>query len=841
MGRLDCGLIVILGLASCVGGQEAAAEVSPDGSVHAVVPMGCRRREQDAALAAVREWTRVCNASAHAALGESFAATVGVVGNPFDQIAPIDIALKHAEILNCEAAEAAGGPRCGLGARVEIFVYVLLSAHRLSAVGACCAAVREGADPRAAAAHALDELLARCDALTAELARLADAGASAGGHHGDDAVVQSVPQMLQLVQASRQASVIDASASLFARACEPLESRALLDRRALAIGATRACVAPRGGAAAGPTEAGAAACAYASAYASEVLAGWPAHGPLPPPAQRVELACEVWASLLTSSLTPAELRAAADGASVPALDRAGLLWRLDELIATRVLRMDGAHYAHIRLTRALEAAPDAERPRLRALHGEVRAMLASSPFARKLAEESAASNAREGARPELALFARCALALARNVSTRADFRIYVATDNSVAGEALVSLLGGHGVLNGAVRSRIDGHAELLGDAAQTADALVDLAILSRAKAMVGTHLSTFSMLAAGMGAAGAHAVGFPTRHGECALVASPLASWVPSAFASAQARELYSFGIEQLRALPCADEPGFARALLAVGGDGVLRPGADAPELVPPGSAAWDELLAHALATAADDADAADAARTAAERREVASVRRLIAAHEARVRCLAPDAAGCADCPVRLLLGRAYAFNVANRATSYLAYALMALATDRVLVVDGGWLPGLQLGGGVRLDALEPRLRARALAVAGGEMSRQVRNWHASESGFCGELVPDACDDDAVEICAAHAQGAPNAMHAVANRRLRGWYEAHVGYGGAGLRELMRWLFKPSDDVAARAAQVEAALCGAARGCEVAVHLRRGTLEVNFFFPRVDHSSVLSQ
>jgi hypothetical protein len=227
-------------------------------------------------------------------------------------------------------------------------------------------------------------------------------------------------------------------------------------------------------------------------------------------------------------------------------------------------------------------------------------------------------------------------------------------------------------------------AELIGDAAQTADALVDLAILScaRALASVGTQLSTFSDAGRwdGRGARARDGVFDAARRGRAPELAARLEG-AERLCERGGARALSSFGHEQLRALPCAAERGCARALLAVGGDGNARTGADGLALAFAGSAGGDELLAHALATAAADggrgdaagadadadAAAADAdadsdtiaARTAADRREVASVRRRIGAHEVRVRGrrAQPAAKLCAPAlPARLLLGRSYAF-----------------------------------------------------------------------------------------------------------------------------------------------------------------------------------------
>jgi citrate synthase len=62
-----CILLLLGALASRAGGQEATVAVAVDGAVQATrAAVHCRRREQRAALVAVREWARACNASAHA-------------------------------------------------------------------------------------------------------------------------------------------------------------------------------------------------------------------------------------------------------------------------------------------------------------------------------------------------------------------------------------------------------------------------------------------------------------------------------------------------------------------------------------------------------------------------------------------------------------------------------------------------------------------------------------------------------------------------------------------------------------------------------------------------------
>ena len=134
------------------------------------------------------------------------------------------------------------------------------------------------------------------------------------------------------------------------------------------------------------------------------------------------------------------------------------------------------------------------------------------------------------------------------------------------------------------------------------------------------------------------------------------------------------------------------------------------------------------------------------------------------------------------------------------------------------------------MHTLPDALRASVLRALNGT-SRARTNWIETEPGFCGPLLPAQCEGDA-PVCAMPVElGAPHVLQLAANPQTREWYAQHIGYAGAGLRELMRWLFRPSADLEAEAERTELELCGAVRGCDIAMHVRRGRMRSDFFFP----------
>lgn len=566
-------------------------------------------------------------------------------------------------------------------------------------------------------------------------------------------------------------------------------------------------------------------------------------------------AAAVFASLLLHIAIPDSIRSSAQQSGY-ALGQAGQMSVWLETLGAEELAKGAPERAAKSLVRALDSAPAHDAPRLEALVAMAHGALAAYPESVRRAEaEGRARNAASALRPEIALFAQCAHLLASELGLRPDWRAFIATDNTQVGIHLAKLLGEHAAFNASVVSRVDGFRERVGDKAQMADAMLDLAILARAPLFIGTHLSTFSMLAAGMADTPVHHMVYPARHARCALARSPFATVSPLQLAPEVARRgIYSWSVPTLLQVPCAAGEAampIGRALLAVMGDSGLAPMMFAA--TPEWRVAVAELRALVAqgggALAGADADA-PGALAAERRRELESVALLIKQHEARsARArrgsggggttpreagmgVAEGAAGNdEETPLRLLVAGAFAFNVGNRAMIAVAYVLMAMASGRALVLDGGLLPGLALPTGVDIADLPSELRARVLAAAGGNMRRSTL-WLDNDEAMCEPLLPAECMEGASELCVAPLHAAPTPVFVVSNAQFREWYEQHVGYTGAGLRALMRWLLRPSAELERRADAAEVELCGSARGCDIGIHLRRGsTSQPDYFFP----------
>lgn len=507
------------------------------------------------------------------------------------------------------------------------------------------------------------------------------------------------------------------------------------------------------------------------------------------------------------------------------------------------------------LRTAIELAPPRLRPGLERVLPELEAAALSHPAAAKWRDRNLLVNAARAIRPELRLFAECARALVLDARAPAGADaaaadapapagdasaapIFLATDNTPVGRYLLARLGASARMNERIGTRMEGFDERLSHAQQTRDAMLDLVLLARSRALLVTHRSTYSMLAAGMHGAALHAVAHPAVLSRCAYASSPLASHThtpglgDAETGAAGERQREAFLSGDLGALSCrTDELG--EALNAVSGSfgphtgGALR---FVGELAGAADEA-DEEQADARARLAR-AQADDAARVAALIANYTQLhaRALGAGPSAADGCAGGAGGGCGAAGARLLMGVTYCNNIGNRAFNLLAYVLLGMATGRALVIDPSWLPGFDFPLGLDVHALPEHLGAAVRARLGSAHSRRRAHWIETEPGYCSELISAECAGDAA-VCVPAFEGAPHTLHVAANPQMRAWYREHVGLSGAGLRALMRWLFVPSAELVAEAEALERELCGGVRACEVGVHVRRGRMANDYFFP----------
>lgn len=470
---------------------------------------------------------------------------------------------------------------------------------------------------------------------------------------------------------------------------------------------------------------------------------------------------------------------------------------------------------------------------------EAAALAARHAGAQRWHEQQRRENERLAIRPELALFPSCAAAIAAEEGLRADHRVFIATDNSHVGAWLVAQMpAGRGVLLGERQhgGRIDGYDEKLHNATQARGAMLDLVLASRARALIGTHSSTYTMLAAGMSDASAHYLVYPAVFGRCVRATSPLSSHAALSNRMPAGPRTGWGAFSSVGGTSCADAQAM-NALQALGG--IYNPFVELREaLFPPTDAerAAARLRTRAVRLLAGTREAEEEARAVRaliadyaelHAKQLAAAARAAERDEGWAGALAADSAAA---PARLLLATAYCNNIGNRAMNLLAYVLLAMSSGRALILDSSWLLGFELPFSADVHALPEPLRRSLIRTLNG--STRVRtNWFETEPGFCGPLLPAECEGEAA-VCAMPVElGAPHLLQLAANPQTREWYAEHIGYAGAGLRELMRWLFRPTADLVAEAERVERELCGAVRGCSIAMHVRRGPMHGNFFFP----------
>lgn len=420
-------------------------------------------------------------------------------------------------------------------------------------------------------------------------------------------------------------------------------------------------------------------------------------------------------------------------------------------------------------------------------------------------------------RPELLQFVECAHAAGRALGLGSEAPVFVASDSAPTAERVAHLVGDRGVWNEQLDHRVDGFQERVGDERQALEAAVELAVLSRAKAVVGTHLSTYSALAAAMSASPGHAMVLVGHQKPCIATRSPLGGLVPDRLPS-ELQHLYSFELDDLRMVSCFDEA-MHRAVTAAAGS--FQPGVDAGPLGP-GEDEWAATLRG------------EGPQTAVMASDVARARLALDAYEARRTAWLAAAEdgdeGRAWAVSGLLVGSSYAFNLANRAMTVTALMLVALHTNRLLVIDERWMPGFQAPGGLGLNALPDWAKAQALAAVNGTAMRMANGWQSAEVGLCSDPVPATCRSTDPVCTDGDGSFARTVVHMVANAESRGWVEALLGTTGAGLQEIMRFLFLPSPETLRSAEEVERRLCGGVGACGIAIHVRRGGVKDNIYF-----------
>lgn len=482
------------------------------------------------------------------------------------------------------------------------------------------------------------------------------------------------------------------------------------------------------------------------------------------------------------------------------------------LLGLRALETARLNPASMFLSTALEAVAPAEREALQLVVDRLAILRTEHTTAVEFRDRSEEENVRLALRPELSFFSDCADAIARRHKLSANHhRVFLATDNVVVGRHVLALLRGRGVWNQDISTRQNGFYEQLDDRNQTRDAYVDLIMLSRTRYLVGTAMSTYSMLAAGLHEHRRHFMVYPTLLERCVVTSSPLAShstleWTPSGHS-------VGWSVLQTKAggpIPCLGTE-LINALQALGG--VYNPFTEPGILFVDDNRTDDQrapslLMRNALGP---------------EDEEASRVRALLDTYRQQLGSIT------AGSDVRVLYALDYCNNIGNRALNLVAYVLLALASNRVLAVDPSWLEGFHLPLAIGVDDLPEPHRSDVMALTRGR-TRKRTHWVETEPGFCGDNLGSACAG-ASRVCLPGEHGAPHPLHVAASPELRNWYRDTIGYTGAGLREIFRASMRPRTDLEEEAARRETALCGAVRGCEVGLHLRRGRIHNDYYFP----------
>jgi hypothetical protein len=410
-----------------------------------------------------------------------------------------------------------------------------------------------------------------------------------------------------------------------------------------------------------------------------------------------------------------------------------------------------------------------------------------------------------------------------------DVAVFIATDDRTIADYFVERLdskrlrvGYNGDINDSRMRNVRG-GEKIGDKKQTHSALLDLLIISRARHLIGTRFSTFSMLAASMQRRDEHYM-VHAHLPQCVRATSPYHSLFEH-HGTMATTGTFSLTLGELSSTSCFNEAS-VQALQSLTGT-------------------FDPTLRNSIAYLGCLNERQEERVSTENSPAVELIRKYRRLHQ---RMMDPDDPG----PKRFYVARTYSSNTGNRAVGLMAHLILAIESGRALVMDGSWFDGFAMtveeGHDVNLDVrmLPEPYRTKVLSrrhVLGGARTA----WMAQEEGMCEDYrVPI----DAPDMYLSHfdeswwwIQRPPeglNVGYLRANPYLRSWIDDKIGPSGKDFRVLTRWFFRPSRTVLKEVRRIEMHVCGKSP-CDIGVHVRYGRGAKDHYFPRSSKRDVCTK